>query len=334
MNVTIGIKIKSIAILWLSAACISPASRTQRDNPSTSLESSPPSWSIFKTKIISRPDYSVFLNAGPYPYSVYYNYRISLKPSLTIDSDYYKAKSGPGSPLAIIMHGNGYSKLTHRLQGEHLASWGIHTLLINLPNHGQWIKNGKILKRVTQMVHSWPELLSRNIDLSRIILVGHSFGGSASVIAASGNSPVAGVILLDPAMVHPSVRTYLQKIHRPILILGADKSVFRSKKRPQFFHNSGGAVTEFSLTGATHTDAQLPGIQSVRWGFEWEADETIQRRFLAFITGGLFSLAGTGSLNYAWAMFRNAETSGAVKNGKNKGVISFKSPLSRSSHRP
>ena len=283
-----------------------------------------PDWSDFRKAVLDRPDHSHFMKPGPYGVTKHLKYQISLNPGQEIDTDFYRSSNKGKAPLALIMHGNGYSKLAHRNQAEHLSSWGIHTLLVNLPNRDQWIKNGKTLKKLIQLIHAWPQILTHSIDADQIIVIGHSFGGSASMIASGRNSPVKGVILLDPAVVHQSIRKYMKRVQKPVLILGADQNVFRSKKRWQFFRYIPGPVAEFSITGATHNDAQSPGINKVRWGFDWETDEGIQKKFTAFITGGIFSISGTGRLEYAWSLYNLASKLGVVKKGRIRFVPSQK----------
>ena len=56
------------------------------------------------------------------------------------------------------------------------------------------------------MIHAWPKLLDEKIDHEKIILVGHSFGGSAISIAVGKGAPAAGLILLDPALISKGVK--------------------------------------------------------------------------------------------------------------------------------
>ena len=310
------------AFVALASGCIVTAPRPVPGPPP------PPPWRQLQRNVLDQGSHAVFLKKGPYKHKRFLNYRISLNPSEKIKTDYYMAESGKDAPLAIIMHGNRYSKLAHRLQGRHLASWGIHALLINLPNQHQWIENGHTLKNIARLIHSSPSILSQDINRNAIILVGHSFGASASAIAASGSSPAAAAILLDPALVHPLILGYLKRIQRPVLILGADKKVFRAKRRWQFFRYAGGPVAEFSITGATHTDAQLPGINQVRWGFDWETTYKIQKQFLAFITAGLYGLAGTGQLDHTWSLYHGARAAGRVKEGRVRFAATAKAAAS------
>ena len=58
---------------------------------------------------------------------------------------------------------------------------------------------------------------------------------------------VAGLIFLDPALVHESVIKHLKQIQVPAILLGADEDVFKSRKRQQFFKQTNGSILEVSF---------------------------------------------------------------------------------------
>ena len=60
-------------------------------------------------------------------------------------------------------------------------------------------------------------------SIDQILLVGHSFGGSASIIAAAKGARVRGLILLDPAVVHNKVVRQMRRVKVPVILIGADK---------------------------------------------------------------------------------------------------------------
>src|SRR5690606_36893860 len=144
-------------------------------------------------------------------------------------------------------------------QAERIASWGMHALVLQLPNEGRWICNGATIYKLVEYLRDGSNINPR-IDRSRIILAGHSFGGSAITIAAGMGAPVLGLILLDRAVVHEQVKTYLIKLTLPVMLLGADRTVFRSRKRRYFYQYPRGDVREVSVRGATHDDAQFPSM--------------------------------------------------------------------------
>ncbi|HNA62973.1 MAG TPA: alpha/beta fold hydrolase, partial [Rhabdochlamydiaceae bacterium] len=121
-----------------------------------------------------------------------------------------------------------------------------------------------------KIVHDSSHLIGRFADAERIILIGHSFGGSAVALAASYGAPVAGIILLDPAIVHENVKKRLRKVNVPIFLVGADKKVFLARERSAFRKFTSDEFCEISIIGATHDDAQDPSMyaQNTFGGFD------------------------------------------------------------------
>ena len=58
-----------------------------------------------------------------------------------------------------------------------------------------------------------------------------------------------------------------------LMLLGADRSIFRSRKRRLFYDEIGGEVGEVSIRGATHDDAQHPNIALAITGTAESNDE-------------------------------------------------------------
>ena len=274
-------------------------------------------WPTLKKQVISQDlEIDAFFSQGPYSYKEFLDFNITISPKHKINSDFFRTGNRYKPALAIIIHGNGYNKLAHRAQAERIASWGFHCLVVNLPNRNRWLENGKKIKRLVSLIKSYPRLLAKSINPNRIYLIGHSFGGSASVLAAGAGAPVRGLILLDPAMVHDSVKDALENITVPSVILGADKRVFKSKRRSHFFQYIAGPIAEVSIIGATHTDAQSPSIYKVHWGFDLVTNKIAQSRFLGAVLASLFSLSSSDRLEFAWYLFRKEIKRGNMKKAR------------------
>jgi dienelactone hydrolase len=186
----------------------------------------------------------------------------------------------------------------------HLASWGMNALTVQLPNQGPWTENGRTLAKLVRFIRQWPEILDNRIDLTRIILVGYSFGGSSVAVALADGAPVMGGILLDPAAIDRDFPAHLRKIDKPVLLLGADEQIYSARNRNYFYRFMRNGIIELSIKDATHEDAQFPA----QFGM---ATEAIQVTFVSAITAAAISLSSTGGLEYAWNSFGDA-----LKNGK------------------
>jgi pimeloyl-ACP methyl ester carboxylesterase len=187
----------------------------------------------------------------------------------------------------------------------------LHTLAVQLPNHGPWTDNGKTLAKIVNFIARRPEILDRRVDASRIILAGHSFGGTSVAVALSEKTPAMGGILLDPATSGRNLPAALQKITAPVIVLGADEHLSLARNRDYFYRYIRAGIGEVSLKGATHEDAQYPAETA-------QSTEEMQITFASALTAAAFSLGATGKFDYAWASFGDAIDSGKFFNAKKK----------------
>ncbi len=286
--------ISIISMMALGVACATTNDRNQSFDSSTFKE--------FKARLISQsPDVEMFLRTGPYEIDRLEDFTIRVERDEVINTDVYLPKGLKDAPLVVFQHGNLASKAEHRYQAQRVASWGMNAMVVEQPNENRWVKNGKVLQKLVNLLHMWPTLLNNSFDKSNIILVGHSFGGSAIAIAAAGNDAVKGLVFLDPAMVNNKVKKSLSDLEVPAVILGADMHVFESRRRRLFYSLKEDNVVELSVKNATHNDAQYPDSFSIGklFGANWTSGER-QERFAAAITASAFSIAATGGTDYVW----------------------------------
>ncbi len=265
------------------------------------------------------PSINMFTDPGPIEVNIKTDFEIPLTTSEKVITDLYIPYQEVQAPLLIIQHGNRSSKEFHSKQAFLAASWGINVMTVEQPNRGQWIKNGYNLGNLTRLLYKWPTLLDKRFDKNRIILAGHSFGGSAVAIAAGQGTPVRGVIFLDPALVHKKVEGFLKNMSVPAILLGADREVFKSRKREFFFKRKPKNIIELSFTNATHNDAQYPNMFSWRqiFGIDPRTDEYRQKQFAAAIVAATFSLC-TGTSNHYFFEAIHAWNSAAIKSYRYK----------------
>jgi len=258
-----------------------------------------------------RADLDLFRLLGPFSVATQNNYQLHLSPTELIDADLYFSAHAEKAPLVIFLHGHGSSKESHTFQAMHVASWGLHSLALQLPSEGPWINNGKMLARIVNLIHRRAEGFDSRVDVSKIILVGHSFGGAAVAIALAEGAKAAGGILLDPAGVGRDLPNYLRRIRAPLLLLGADERVFTAIDRDFFFRFTRSGISEVSIKGAAHEDAQFPA------GFALGTEE-LQITFASAITAASFSLSLNRKFDYAWASFDGDLRNGKLLNAKKK----------------
>ena len=292
-----------LALLAVCAVAAVGCTTATAEGPDDALFAAPPvSFRELRTELLRRePELALFEQAGPFKVEVRENVAIRLPGSVTLIVDVARPLRASKAPLVIIAHGNHSHKEAHRYQAERLASFGMYVVAVQLPNTDQWVANGRLVGRLVRKLRASPRLVGDDVDTDALILAGHSFGGSAVTLAAGAGAAVRGLILLDPAVVADAVIPSMRRVRQPVMLLGADRAVFRSRKRRAFGKNVAGEFGEVSVTGATHDDAQEPSMFALSaLGVDPYTSPEHQRLFTAAIAATAFSLGATGKLDYAW----------------------------------
>lgn len=259
-----------------------------------------------------KADVDEFRLRGPFDVTTQKDHELRLSTTERIDADLYLSAPAEKAPLVILLHGHDNSKEDHAYQAIHLATWGMHSLAVQLPNNGPWIGNGRTLARIVTLIHRRPEMIDSRIDINKIILVGHSFGGAAVAIALAEGAPAVGGILLDPAGIGKDLPKFLRKIGKPVMLIGADERYSPVRERRVFYKYIRRGVAEVSIRDASHDDAQFPLVPAPQEpGTDSIATEELQITFVSALTSAAFSLAHTGKFDFAWTSFGIA-----IKNGK------------------
>ncbi len=266
-----------------------------------------------------KADVDEFRLRGPFAVETKINHTVVLSPSEQIDADLYLSSPAEKVPLVIILHGLDNSKADHAYQAWHLASWGMHSLALQLPNNGPWVANGRTVARLVEALYRTPGLVDKRIDLKRIILVGHSYGGTAMVVAMAEGVPALGGILLDPAGIGRELPNFLRRVNKPMMVLGADEQRTQTRDRDFFYTFIGHGVAEVSIRDAGHDDAQYPAELPSQSFFSAAPDtEELKITFVSALTSAAYSLAATGKFDYAWASFGDAIKNGRIFNARKK----------------
>ena len=266
-----------------------------------------------------KADVELFRLRGPFAVDSQKNRELRISPTERINTDLFLAAPPERAPLAIFLHGYDSSKEAHEFQAMHLASWGIHSLTLQLPKTGPWVGHGRTLTRIVSYIHRLPAVIDPRVDPNRIILIGHSFGGSSAAIAVAEGAPAAGVILLDPAGIGKELPNFLQKINKPVLVLGADDEIASTRNREYFYRYVRSGIAELSIRNAAHEDAQYPSEFSLQnLGIDPHTTEELQVTFVSALTSAALSLASTGTFDYAWKSFGAVFENGKFFNARRK----------------
>jgi pimeloyl-ACP methyl ester carboxylesterase len=263
-----------------------------------------------RAKVLSqKPDVELFRPRGPFEVVTHTDREIRLSATERIDADLYLAAPAGKAPLVILLHGFDNSKEDHAYQAMHLATWGIHSIAVTLPNKGPWLENGRKLARLAELIRSQPGIIDKRVDGERIILAGHSFGGAAVAMALATGAPATGGILLDPAATGKGLPVYLRKVARPVMVIGADDRISPVRDRGWFYEHIRRNVAQVSIVDAHHEDAEFR-LDPAPQDSESNATEELQITFVSALTAAAFSLGHAGSFDYAWASFRDGIVSG------------------------
>jgi pimeloyl-ACP methyl ester carboxylesterase len=264
----------------------------------------------------SKADVDLFRLRGPFEVETHKDRELGLSATERIEADWYLAAPAEKAPLVILLHGHDATREDHAYQALHLATWGIHSVAVQLPGAGPWVDNGKALARIADAIRRRPELVDSRVDVNRIILAGHSFGGAAVAVALAEGAPVAGGILLDPAALGKEFPGFLNRIDKPVMLVRADERFSPVHGRDDFFFHIRKGIAEFSITDATHDDAQFP--LDAPDDPDSTATEEMQITFVSVLTSAALSLAWTGNLDYAWRSFADGVASGRFSNAVRK----------------
>jgi pimeloyl-ACP methyl ester carboxylesterase len=267
--------------------------------------------------LAQKPDVDLFRPRGPFEVVTHADREISLSATERIEADIYLAAPVDKAPLVILLHGYENTKDDHAYQALHLATWGIHSVAVTLPNKGPWLENGRKLARLAALIRSRPDVIDKRIDGERIIFAGHSFGAAAVAMALASGAPALGGILLDPAGTGKGLPAYLRKVARPVMVIGADERVSPVRDRGWFYEHIRRDVAQVSIVDAHHEDAEFrlePSFQDS----ESNATEELQITFVSALTAAAFSLGHTGNFDFAWAVFRNGIITGKFFDGLKK----------------
>lgn len=137
--------------------------------------------------------------------------------------DVYLPDLEPPAGVAIIAHGFTRSRARHRDLGRALASAGVIAVIPDLPSVMDLWTNGDAIAELAQKLEAGALGLAP-VARSRLVLIGTSAGGLATVLAAARLPGVAGWIGLDPVDRTGSGTDAASQLTAPAVVMLADPS--------------------------------------------------------------------------------------------------------------
>jgi dienelactone hydrolase len=174
------------------------------------------------------------------------------------DVDIYRPGAGQSEGVAIVAHGFTRSRVRHRNLGRALAEAGITAVIPDLPNVVDLWGNGDAIvelaqKLATGALGAMPPLPSR------LVLIGTSAGGLATILAAARLEGVAGWIGLDPVDRTGTGRAAAAQVAAPaIVLLGGASSCNLLGSGRDIARALPHLVRRTALREATHCDFEDP----------------------------------------------------------------------------
>jgi dienelactone hydrolase len=172
--------------------------------------------------------------------------------------DVYEPGAEPSDGVAIVAHGFMRSRARHRDLGQALAAAGVTAVIPDLPyilNH--W-GNGDAIEELVHKLEAGT-LGVPPIEQSRLVLIGTSAGGLATVLAAAKLPELAGWVGLDPVDRTGSGVHAASQLTAPAVVLLAEPSgcnLFGSGR--SIARAVPGLLRSILLSGASHCDFEGP----------------------------------------------------------------------------
>jgi dienelactone hydrolase len=172
--------------------------------------------------------------------------------------DVYRPEAGEVAGVAIIAHGFTRTRARHRDLAKALAESGVVAIVPDLPNVMNLWGNGDAIAAFVEQLEDGA-LPDVTVTRSRVVLIGTSAGGLATVLAAAQLPGIAGWIGLDPVDRTGTGVIAAAQVSSPAVVMLADPSFCNLVE-------SGRAMAEalpqrvrtLEVTGASHCDFEDP----------------------------------------------------------------------------
>ena len=199
---------------------------------------------------------TAFAAAQPVPFGMYTE--SARLDGEDVQVDVFQPGADPPNGVAILAHGFARDRSRHRALGEALAAAGVIAVIPDLPHIVDHWGNGAALAELANKLESGTLGLPP-IERSRLVLIGTSAGGLATVLAAAKLPGLAGWIGLDPVDRTGTGAHAASQLTSPAVLLLADPSACN-------LFGSGRSIARAvpwllrstTLHGASHCDFEGP----------------------------------------------------------------------------
>ncbi len=172
--------------------------------------------------------------------------------------DIFRPESGASRGVAIVAHGFTRSRSRHSDLGRALAEAGVMAVIPDLPSVMDLWANGDAIAQLVRKLEAGAFGLVP-VARSRVVLIGTSAGGLATVLAAANVPGIAGWIGLDPVDRTGTGIDAAEKLTSPAVVLMAESSgcnLFGSGRK--IARAVPLLVRTNVIEGATHCDFESP----------------------------------------------------------------------------
>ena len=172
--------------------------------------------------------------------------------------DIYRPGDGVSAGVAIIAHGFTRSRIRHRDLGRALAESGVTAVVPDLPNVMDLWGNGDAIVELVDKLQAG-SIGAFPPSRSRLVLIGTSAGGLATVLAAAKMPGLAGWIGLDPVDRTGSGSEAAAQLDAPaIVLLGGASSCNLFGSGRDIARALPHLVRRLALKDASHCDFEDP----------------------------------------------------------------------------
>ena len=172
--------------------------------------------------------------------------------------DVFRPTAESDEGVAILAHGFARDRSRHRALGEALAAAGIIAVIPDLPHIVDYWRNGAAVAELAKKLESGALGLPP-VERSRLVLIGTSAGGVATLLAAGELPGLAGWIGLDPVDRTGTAVHAASQLTSPAVVLLAEPSgcnLFGSGH--SIARAVPGLLRSTMLHGASHCDFEEP----------------------------------------------------------------------------